>query len=129
MAHHVRVRAAAILVDVGAVRAVIEHRDSGSQFLQYTWRALVRRAMARIHNDMQTFQGHALRERRLRALNVPPERVIDTHRLADVVCGRANLLDLAAEYQILDLPFNGIVELVTVIPEELDAVVFVRIVR
>ena len=128
-AHGVRIRAAAFLVDVRAVRRVVQHGDPRPQFLQHARRALVRRAVAHIHHHVETFQRHAFRKRRLRKLDIAPQRVIDAHRLANLVGSRAYLLDLAAEHQPLDLFLDRIVELVPVVPEKLDAVVFVGIVR
>jgi hypothetical protein len=53
---------------------------------------------------------------------------IPSSRFADVVCGRPDVFDGAAENQIFDLVFDVVVEFVSVRAEELDAVVGVWVV-
>ncbi len=65
----------------------------------------------------------------LAIFDVAAQRVVNAHRLADRVGGRADVLDLAAEHQALDLVLDLVVELVAVGAEELDAVVVIGIVR
>ncbi len=66
---------------------------------------------------------------RLRLLDVAAQGVINSHRLADVIGGRTDMLDSARKHQILDLVFDFFVELVAIRAEEFDAVIIVGIVR
>ena len=74
-------------------------------------------------------ERHAARESSFGELDVAPERVVDAGGPADLAGRRADVLDLAAEDEVLDPLLDLVVELVAVVPEELDAVVFVGIVR
>ena len=120
---------AAFLVDVLAVGLVAVDDHFRAQFAQHAGRGFVGRAVRAIHHDAHAFERHAARERGLGIFDVAAQRVVDAHRLADCVGGRADVFDLAAEDQVLDLIFDLVVELVAVGAEELDAVVVVGIVR
>ena len=68
-------------------------------------------------------------KRGLGEFDVAAQRVVNAHRLADFVGGRADVFDLAAENQVFDFVLDLVVELVAVGAEEFDAVVGVGIVR
>jgi hypothetical protein len=55
------------------------------------------------------------------------ERVIDARGAADFSGGRSDGIDFASENELLDLLFHLIVELVAIVPEKFNAVIFVRI--
>ena len=62
-------------------------------------------------------------------LDVAAEGVVDAKGLADPGCGWTNVLDLSAEDDVFDALLDLIVELVTIMAEELDAIILVGIVR
>src|SRR5262249_29501426 len=65
----------------------------------------------------------------LREFDVTTERVIDARGASNFSSSRTDVVDLAAENEVLDLFFDLIVEFVTVVPEKFNTVVFVRVVR
>ena len=69
------------------------------------------------------------RETRFRELDITAQRIVDPAGPPDFSRRRPDGIDLAAENEILDLLLDLVVELVAVVPEKLDAVIFVRIVR
>src|SRR5437870_4838116 len=75
-------------------------------------RGFVGRAVRAIHNDAQAFERHAARERRFGVFDVTAQRVVDAHRFADGVGGRADIFDLAAEYQVFNFVLDAVVEFV-----------------
>ena len=85
--------------------------------------------MAAIDDDPHAFERHAAREAGFGVLDVAPDRVLDPVRLADLSGGGTDVLDLAAEHEVLDLLLDLVVELVAVGTEELDPVVVVGVVR
>src|SRR5665213_3156333 len=61
-------------------------------------------------------------------LDVTAQRVVDADSLADFFGGGPDVLDLAAEDELLDAVFDHVVELVTVRAKKLEDYVVVRIV-
>ena len=125
----VRMRAAAVAVDVRPVRLVVEDLQVRTELAQNAGRRFVGGAVRDIDGDAHFLERHAARETRLGELNVAPERIVDAGGAADLPRGRANGIDVAAEDELLDLIFDAIVELVAIVAEELDAVVFVGVMR
>src|SRR2546422_1304900 len=120
---------AAFFVDIFAIRLIAIYDDLGAQFAEYTRRRFIGRTVGAIDNDPQAFQGHAPRERRLRLLDVPAQRVVDADRLANRIRRRPDVLYLTPKNQALDLMFDLIIEFVSVSMEEFDAIIVVAIMR
>ena len=60
--------------------------------------------------------------------DIAAQGIIDTKGLTDFCGGGADALDLAAEDEIFDPSFDFIIQLIPVVAEKFDAVVFVGIV-
>ena len=84
--------------------------------------------MTAIHHDTHAFERQRLGKRRLGLFHVAPNSVLHADRLADLIGRGPNRFDLAAEDQLLDQILGHIVQLIAVSPEELDAIIIVRIV-
>ena len=123
-----RMHRPAILVDVLAVGLIAHDEDLGAELLEHAGGGFVGGAVRAIDHDPHAFQRHAAGKGGLSVFDITPQRVIDAHRLANRVGGRTNVLNLAAEDQILDVLFDAFGQLVTVGPEEFDAVIVVGIV-
>src|SRR5439155_25910174 len=82
-----------------------------------------------IDDNAHAFEGQPFGKGCLGELDVTAQGIIDAHRLADFTSGRPNILDFAAEYQLLDLVFDVVVELVAVSPKEFDAIIVIGIMR
>ena len=91
-----RVHGAAIPVDVHAVGLVATNDDFRPEFAQDAGRGFVGRAVRAIHHHAQAFERQPAGERGFGKFNVTPERVVNAHRLADVIGSRADVFDLAA---------------------------------
>ena len=79
------VHRAAILIDVVALGLVAKDEDFRPQFTQHAGRGLVSRAMSAIHHDPQSFERQSTRETGFGVFDVATERVINTHRLANLI--------------------------------------------
>ena len=129
LAHLLRVHRAAFLVDVHAVGLIAVHENLGAKLAQDAGCGFIGRAVGAIDHDTHAFERHAAREGTLGVFNVAAKRVVDAHRLANGVGGRADALDVAAENQLFDLPLDVVVEFVAVRTKKFNAVVVIRIVR
>jgi hypothetical protein len=85
--------------------------------------------MGAIHHHAHAFEGQSARKRGFGIFNITAQRVFDAHRFANFRRGRANVFDAAVEDELLDLILDIIIQLVTIRPEKLDAIVPVGIVR
>ena len=122
------VGAAAVGVDVGAVGVVVDDDKVGAEFAQDAGAGLVGRAVAAIERDAERLERVAAGKALLGEFDIAAEGVVDAKSLPDFRGGGADVFDLAAENQILDLRLDGVVEFVAIVAEEFDAVVLVGIV-
>src|SRR5207253_2197749 len=86
-------------------------------------------AMSAIDDDAHPFQCEISREGTFGVFDVTTERVVHTNGFADMLGGGTNHFDVAAENEIFDFAFDGVVEFVTIGAEKFNAVVIVGIVR
>jgi len=122
------VGAAAVGIDVGAARVVVDHHEVGTEFAQDAGAGFVGRAVAAIEGDAEGFERKAAREALLGKLNIAPERVVDAEGLADFRGRGADVFDFATENQILDARLDVVIEFVAIVAEKFDAIVLVGIV-
>src|SRR5262245_16558263 len=121
--------AAAAVVNVEAVRLIGRTGQLRSYLAQNAWSRFVSGAIPDIHCDAHFLERHSFGKTRFDEFHVTAERVIDARRATNVVRGRPNRIDLASENEIFDFFLDLVIQLVTVMPEKLDAVVLVRIMR
>ena len=62
-------------------------------------------------------------------LDVAAEGIVDAEGLPDPCCRWTNVFDLTAEDDVFDALLDIVIELVTIMAEELDAVILIGIVR
>ena len=60
--------------------------------------------------------------------DVAPQSIVDAEGLADLRRGWPDVFDLSAENNVFDALFDFVVELVAVMAEEFDAIIFVGVV-
>jgi hypothetical protein len=130
MRHHrlgrrLGMRRPAMMVDVGPVRRHAHRDHLGPQFPQHLRRRAIGRAIGAVDHHLQPIQPQARRKARLDELLIAAPPVLDPLGAADVF--RLGGRDLALDHR-LDLGLGGIRQLEPVRPEELDAVVLVRVV-
>ena len=118
----------AFFVDVGAVGHIVENGDARAQLAENTGSAFIGRAMPGIHHDAQAFEIHPFRERGLRILHIPAQRIVNADGFADFLGGRANVFNGAAEDQIFNFRLDIVIQFIAVVLEKFDAIVFVWIV-
>src|SRR5437016_297134 len=116
-----------IFVDVLSIGVVAINDDLGPEFAEDAGSGFVRCAMRAVHDDAQSFQGHPAWKRRLGLLDVAAQGVVDANSLADFIGGGADILDVPAEDQALDLILDLIIELVAIGAEEFDAIVVISV--
>src|SRR5438270_11920871 len=122
-------RAAASIVDVYAIRLVMDDGNFGTELAQNAGRRFVSRAVCDIDRDVHIIERHVAGKTALREFHITPKRVIDSRGPANFSRSRPDVVDLTHENEVLDLRFDLVVEFVTVVPEKFNAVVFVRIMR
>jgi len=122
-----RMRAAALRVDVHAVRLVVRNDDLRPELAQNARRRFVSSAVGHIDRHAHFLKRHPARKARLGKFDIATEGVIDARGASDFSGGWANRINLAGENELFDFLFDLIVELVAVVPEKFDAVVFVGI--
>ena len=124
-----RMHAAAVVVDVHAVRLVVRYDHLRAEFAQNARRRFVGGAICDIDSRRAFLRATFRGKTRLGEFHVAAERVIDARGASDFVRGRPNRIDLAAENELLDFFLDLIVELVAIVPEKFDAVILVGIMR
>src|SRR5439155_542681 len=90
---------------------------------------LISRAVGNIDGYAHFFERPPARKARLGKFDITTERVIDSRSPSNSSGSRADGIDFACENELLDLFFHLIVQLVAVVPEKFDSVIFVRIMR
>ena len=123
-----RMRRAAVVVDVEAVRLVADGDDLGAELPQRLRRDLVAGAVGAIDDDAQPRQRHRARQRALGEFDVAVVHAVDALGAAERILVGQRDLDVLVE-QRLDARLDLVGKLVAVGPEQLDAVVVVGIVR
>src|SRR5207247_9597467 len=121
--------APALRVEVRAVRFVVRDGYLRPEFAQNAWRRFVGGAVRHIDSDAHLLERHTARETRFGKFNVTAKGVINPRGAPDVSGSRPNGIDFSGKNKLLDLFFYMIVQLVAVVPEKFDAIIFVRIVR
>ena len=120
------VGAAHALVDVQPVRIGTNGVHPRTQFTQHQRAHLVGGAVGAVHGHVHAVEIEAARQRVLAGLQVPAHRIAGAH-------GLAQPLGLDRAEWLFKRGFNsqlgGVIQLLTLMGEELDAVVVVRIVR
>jgi len=101
----------------------------GAEFAQDARRRFVSRAVGGIHRDSHFLECHPARETLFGELNITSKRVIDARGSTDFPRRRADRIDFARKHELLDLLLDLVIELVAIVPEKFDAIVFVGIVR
>jgi len=124
-----RMRAAAAVVDIHAIGLIMRDRHVCSELAQDAWRRFISGAVCHIDSDAHFFERHPSRKARLGKFYITAECVIDARGTPDFVSGWPDGINLARENELLDFFLHLIVQLVAVVPEKFDAVVFVGIVR
>src|ERR1700730_4089519 len=122
-----RMSAATLRVDVHAVRLVVRDDDFRAELAQNARRRFVGGAVSHIDRYAHFLERHPTRKARLGKFDIAAKRVVDARGAPDFSGGWANRINLAGENELLDFLFDLIVELVAVVPEKFDAVVFVGI--
>ena len=119
-------RGPAAQVDVAAVRRAAERDDLGAEIGEDSRRHLVGRPVRAVDDDLQSRQVGALRQHRHAELLVGDARLVDARCLAEMdrFAREGRLVEVR-----LDLLLEFVGQLAAVLVEELDAVVFVRVVR
>ncbi len=121
-------RGAAFLIDVETVRLVVDGNDLGAQFPERQRCHLVPGAIGAIDHDAQATERHRARQCALGELDVPVMHAVDALGASKrILVGQCHI-DLAIEHA-LDAPFDLVRQLVTIRPEQFDAIVVVGIVR
>ena len=123
-----RMRRTAFLVDVEAVRLVVDGDDLGAEFPQRRRRDLVGGAIGAIDDDAQARQRHGARQRALGEFDIAVMHAVDALGAAERIRVGQRDLDILVE-QRLDARLDLVGELVAVRAEQLDAVVVIGIVR
>ena len=124
----VRMRRAAFLVDVEAVGLDIDGDHLGAEFPQRFRRHLVGRAVGAIDDHPEARERHRLRQRALGELDIAVVHAVDALGPAEPFGIGQRHLDALLQHR-LDALLDLVGELVAVRPEQLDAVVEIRIVR
>ena len=122
-----RINAAAFCVDICAVRLVVRDRHFRAKLAQNARRRLIGSAVRHIDGDAHFVQRHAARKARLGKFDIATKRVIDARGTSDFSSSRPDGIDFASENELLDLLLHLIVELVAIVPEKFNAVIFVGI--
>ena len=128
LGHGRRIGGAALGVDVQAVRLHPDGEDLGTQFIEGGRRHAVAGAVGAVDGDPQPLEAEPLGEGRLGDLDIARRGVVDALDPAQLV-GGGQILIQALVHHGLDLQLDLVRQLVTVRPEQLDAVVGVVIVR
>src|SRR3990172_4777534 len=119
------IRAAAVVVDVEAVRRVAEGDDLGPGVGEHARRDPVGRAVPAVQHDAQARQVRRLGEQEVLVAAHQSARVADE---ADAALGRSRQ-GVIAGHELLDARLDRVRELEAALVEELDAVVRGRLVR
>ena len=83
-----RVRAAATVVNIHAVRLIVNNGDIGAELAQDARRRFVSGAVGHIDSDTHFFERHFSGETRLGEFNVAAKRVVDARGASDFAGGR-----------------------------------------
>src|SRR6267142_562771 len=129
LAHQIGMHGTAIFVDVFAVRLIAVNDHVGAEFTQDARGGLISSTVRAIDNDAHPLKGHPSGKRCFGMLDVSAERVVNTDGFADFVGSGADIFDFTTENEVLNFVFDFVIELITVRPEEFNAVVVVRVVR
>src|SRR5690606_3756736 len=119
---------AAVLVDVEAVRLNADPDDFRAELPQRRRGDLAGGAVGAIPDHPQPVEADIARQGALGEFDIALLRAVDALGAADILRTGEQLARLPVD-QRLDLLFRLVRQLVAVRPEQLDAVVFVRIVR
>jgi hypothetical protein len=114
------------VVDVEAVRMHADGLDVGAELVEHMGGDLVGRAVRAVDHDFHPAQIERGGKGALAELDVAPGRVVDASRFSEL--RRFLAADFPAE-ALLDFRFDGIGQLAAVGRKELDAVVFVGVMR
>ena len=114
-------------VDIDAVRVDTELHDLGTQFLEDERGEKIAGTMSAIDDDLHAVEMR-ITQALLHELNVTSAGVVDTVGLADLVSGHAVRLHVIKDF-LFDERFQVVRKLETIRPEDLQAVVFIRIMR
>ncbi len=128
LGHGGRMGRAALLVDVGAVRADANLDHLGPEFVEGGGRDLVGGAVGAIDHHPEARQAHLAREGGLDDLDVARLGVVDPLHPAKIARGRQAFVQ-ALVHEGFDLKLALVRQLVAVRPEQLDAVVAEGVVR
>mmetsp|Transcript_7323 Transcript_7323/g.12823 ORF Transcript_7323/g.12823 Transcript_7323/m.12823 type:complete len:277 (+) Transcript_7323:1049-1879(+) len=112
-------------VDVQTIGLDAEGNDLRPEFPQNLWRGAIGCAVGTVDHHLQTIQTHVRREGRFHPLHIAEAAVVDPFRAADV-SGLHRVHTL--EGHLLDRGFGVVVQFEAIGAEELDSVVFRRIV-
>ena len=123
-----RRRRAAFLVDVDTIRLDADGDDVGAQFPQRFRHHLVAGAVGAIDHDAQAIEAEVARKRALGEFDIAVMDAVDAAGAAKACALREATLHRLVE-QLLDLLLDIVGQLEALRPEQLDAVVFKRIVR
>src|SRR3984893_796583 len=124
-----RMRAAAFRIDVGPVRLVMRHDHFRAELAQNTRGRFVSGAIGNVDRDAHLLERHSARKTSLGELDVAAKRVVNALGAPNFLSGRTHRINFTGKNKLLDFFFDLIVKLVAVVPEKLDAVVFVGVVR
>ncbi len=119
----------AALVDVLAVGGDPERHHAGPELLEHLGGDLVGGPVPAIDRHRKAVEREMPREGGLHEDVVPPDRVVDAKRLADLRGRRPQRVDRVGEHQPFDLSLDLVGQLEALAVEELDAVVLKRVVR
>ena len=119
------VRGAGFVVDVHSIRRAADGDHIGAQFVKHLGRNLVGRAMGCIDHDAQALEREVVGEHTFAKFDVTPWRIVQATRPTKVArTGPSRRLGQRSFH--LQLP--GVIQLVAIATEELDAVVCKRVV-
>ena len=127
-AQEIRHRGAAAPVDVEAVRGHADRHDCRAKFPQHRGCDSIGSAIGTIEDDLQIVQSQPPRETGLHRLDIPPPRVFEP-RCSTQLRRRCHAVGEVAVHQRFDLKFPFVGQFVAVRTEQLDAVIFVSIMR
>ena len=123
-----RMRAAAVCVDICAIRGVVNDISFGTEFSQNARSGFVSGAVCAIDSNSQRIQRSPARKALFGKFDIAPQSVVDAEGLADLRRGWPDVFDLSAENNVFDALFDFVVELVAVVAEELYSIIFVGVV-
>src|SRR5437868_3953800 len=124
-----RMRAAAVGVDVSAIRSVVSDGDVCAQLAQNAGGGFISRTVRYVDRDAGFLQSHSARKTLLGKLDVAAQRVVNSRGTPDFSGGGPNRIDFSAENELLDLLFYLIIQFVAIVPEKFNSVVSIGIVR